>query len=158
MACGGTDYPVPHLFPAFQNWFGVLEATPSPALADNISQLITGYLDWWRRQLHLPSYSRGLAFGKHLQFWKPNWTEWGLRQVSFFGVLRCSWKYSYAASKNISPSHQEENTVVNNCYEFCNKSNPRYNNQRSDITSKFKPQPRLFKYKACLIPFNSETT
>lgn len=24
--------------------------------------------------------------------------------------------------------------------------------------SLFKPRPRLFKYKACLIPFNSETT
>lgn len=42
MVCGGTDYPLPHLFPAFQNWFGVLEPTPSPALADNTYQLITG--------------------------------------------------------------------------------------------------------------------
>lgn len=24
--------------------------------------------------------------------------------------------------------------------------------------SLFKPKPKLFKYKACLIPFNSETT
>lgn len=80
---------------------------------------------------------RGLAFGKHLQFWKPNWTEWGLRQVSFFGVLWCSWKYSYAASKNLSHSYQEENTVGSNCYQFCNKSSPKYNKQRRVITWKF---------------------
>lgn len=124
-------------FPSIPEQFGVLELTPSSALGDNTSQLITGYLDWWRRQLHPTSCSRGLAFGKYLQFWKPKWTEQGLRQVSVFGVLWCSWKYSYAASKNTSHSYQEENTIRNNCCWLCNKSNPKYNNQRSDTTWKF---------------------
>lgn len=85
---GKTDSPLPHLFPAFQNWFGVLEPTLSPPQLwqkHNTSQLIICHLDWWKRQLHPTSTSEDLlsVITSSSEYWSQN----KLRQVSFFGVL-----------------------------------------------------------------------
>lgn len=133
MVCGGIDHPVPHLSRTVWG-FGANTLPSSGGQHIPINNWLFGLVEETAPSNFL---LRGLAFGKYLQFWKPNWTEQGLRQVSFFGVLWCSWKYSYAASKNTSDSYQEENTIRNNCYQFCNKSNPKYKNQRSDTTWKF---------------------
>lgn len=160
----GTDSPKTHLFPAFQNWFGISEPTPSPPLAEtqcNASQLIICHFDWWKRQLHPTSTSQNLLL---VITSKINWVR--IKTGSFFGVLSCSGKCTIKVLQKyvtLSPGREYSLGITVISYVPNPILNIRYIGERCNIkvfgpNSLCKTKPRLFKYKANLIPFNSEMT